>query len=52
MRETFPQKALRELKEMIEDAPFPDEGSKKDSTDTLDVAAWRLNLANEEPEEE
>ena len=52
MRETYPQKALRELLEMLEDAPFPDEGRKKDSNDVLDVIAWRLNLDvdDEEPE--
>ena len=52
MRESFPQKALRELKKMLEDAPFPDEGSKKDSSDVLTVMAWRLNLDNEEDSED
>ncbi len=51
MRETFPQKAARELIQILEDAPFPDEGSKKDSNDVLDVLAWRLNLDNEEDSE-
>jgi hypothetical protein len=51
MRESFPKKVMRELKQMLEDAPFPDEGSKKDSNDVLDVLGWRLNLDAEEDSE-
>jgi hypothetical protein len=48
MREPYPQKALRELKKMLEDAPFPDEATKKDNTDALVGIAWKLNLDAEE----
>ncbi len=50
MRESFPQKAARALIKMLEDAPFPDEGTKKDSNDVLDVMAWRMNLDDDEEE--